>query len=226
MLMMMPRNAKKSKLLELIGVGNLKDATAKQFGAFVDYDQKPDDGGWLTTAMELNLIKDVVNIGNRYSDNIKQIADGRYFSEDGSSHNVFELSGDLGFELGCRGKLGDSCKDDEYRKLRDFFGIKYSFDNCHSLSISWPYILDFDLDFFTITDNHEHTHGWTEKVMIRHFPHLSNQDQFIRFLIENATVITICREPDYCGSIGDSSQILKILDDYYFDGALGTHTTL
>lgn len=107
-----------------------------------------------------------------------------------------------------------------------FFGIKYSFDNCHSLSISWPYILDFDLDFFTITDNHEHTHGWTEKVMIRHFPHLSNQDQFIRFLIENATVITICREPDYCGSIGDSSQIPKILDDYYFDGALGTHTTL
>ena len=91
MLMMMPRNAKKSKLLELIGVENLKDATAKQFGAFVDYDQKPDDGGWLTTAMELNLIKDVVNIGNRYSDNIKQIADGRYFSEDGSSHNVFEF---------------------------------------------------------------------------------------------------------------------------------------
>lgn len=124
MLMMMPRNAKKSKLLELIGVENLKDATAKQFGAFVDYDQKPDDGGWLTTAMELNLIKDVVNIGNRYSDNIKQIADGRYFSEDGSSHNVFELSGDLGFELGCRGKLGDSCKDDEYRKLRDFFWNK------------------------------------------------------------------------------------------------------
>lgn len=54
--------AKKSVLLRQIGVDELQNATAKQFGAFVDYDQRVDDGGWLTTAMELNLIDSIVNI--------------------------------------------------------------------------------------------------------------------------------------------------------------------
>lgn len=217
---------KKSKLLERIGVEKLKDATAKQFGAFVDYNIGVDDGDWLTVAMELDLIGNAVNIGNRHNTNIKQLSDDRYLSEDCSPHNVFELSGNLEFELGCRGKLGDSCKEDEYRKLRDYFGIEHHYVDCHSLSISQPYILDFDLDFFTITDNNDYTHGWTEKVFGRHFPYQSKQDCFLKKLINDAVLITICREPDCCGSIGDSNRILQLLDYYYFNGCIGSSTTL
>ena len=90
---------KKTILLEKIGVANLNEATDKQFGAFVDFDQRTDDGGWLTTAMELNLIRD-------------------------------------------------------------------------------------------------------------------------------AQMITICREPDYCGSFGDSNRILEMLDRYYFEGCIGTDSSL
>lgn len=73
----------------------------------------------MTTAMELNLIGDVVNIGNRHSSNLSQMH-GQYMSEGGVVHNVFELSENLEYELGCRGQLGDTCRDVECSKLRDF----------------------------------------------------------------------------------------------------------
>lgn len=140
---------KRSVLLEKIGVANLNDATEKQFGAFVDYDQRIDDDGWLTTAMELNLIGDAVNIGNRHCDNLQDM-NGLYTSEDGIVHNVFELSGNLEYELGCRGQLGDTRREVECRELRNLFGIEHFFRESGDLCVTRPYVLDFDLDFFTM----------------------------------------------------------------------------
>lgn len=217
--------AKKSELLKQIGVDELTKATAKQFVAFVDYDQREDDGGWLTTAMELNLIDSVVNIGNRYGDNLEEM-NGIYESEDGIKHNVFELSQNLAYELGSRGKLGDTRKEEEYRDLRNFFGIKHFYNGEHQMKVREPYILDFDLDFFTMSSTDEQTHGWTERVLNSHFPVNSEQDLFLKKLIEDAHIITICREPDYCGSLGDSNRILTILDLHYFNGRLKTDVTL
>lgn len=216
---------KKSALLAKIGVANLEDATSKQFGAFVDFDQREDDGGWLTTAMELNLIGDVVNIGNRHCDNL-QLMNGLYASEDGVNHNIFELSENLEYELGCRGQLGDTCREEECRKLRDFFGIEHYFSRYDEVFVSHPYVLDFDLDFFTMSCVDESTHGWTPKILNNYFPNYSEQDRMFRNLIRGAKLITICREPDYCGSLGDSNRILEMLDQYYFDGCIGTESSL
>lgn len=216
---------KKSALLEKIGVADLKEATEKQFGAFVDFDQREDDGGWLTTAMELNLIGDVVNIGNRHSDNLMQM-NGLYTNEDGIVHHVFELSENLEHELGCRGQLGDTCREEECRKLRDFFGIEHFYRRQCDMRVVRPYVLDFDLDFFTMSFNDEATHGWTTKILNKHFPNNSMPDWMLRDLIRDAMVITICREPDYCGSLGDSNRILEMLDQYYFDGCIGTDSSL
>lgn len=217
--------AKKSVLLSQIGVDELQNATAKQFGAFVDYDQRPDDGGWLTTAMELNLIDSVVNIGNRHGHNINQM-NGIYESEDGIMHRVFTLSHEIDFELGKFGKLGDASKEDEYRAYRDLFGIEHFYIDANHMVTKKPYVLDFDLDFFTMSSNDEPTHGWTERVLKRHFPLNSKQNQFLRKLIHDAHIITICREPDYCGSLGDSNRILLLLDRYFFEGQLSTDLTL
>lgn len=216
---------KKSALLEKIGVANLIDATEKQFGAFVDFDQRIDDGGWLTTAMELNLIGDAVNIGNRHSDNLQGM-NGQYISEDSIVHNVFELSENLEYELGCRGQLGDTCREEECRQLRDFFGIEHFYRRYGDMRVIRPYVLDFDLDFFTISFNDEATHGWTPKILNKHFPYHSAHDRMLRELIRDAKVITVCREPDYCGSLGDSNRILEMLDRYYFDGCIGTDSSL
>lgn len=215
----------KSILLNKIGVKDLSEATPKQFSAFVDYEQDIDDGGWLSTAMELDLVGNVVNIGNRYNDNITDF-NGKYKSEDGIVHNIFELSGNLEHELGIRGKLGDAFKVDEYRDLRNFFGIANSYDDTYSLSLKHDYVLDFDLDYFTISSSDDGTHGWTERIFNKKYPLGSKQDRFLRHLIEKSSVITICREPGCCGSIGDSNRILNILDRHYFEGMLGTEVTL
>lgn len=218
------QSEKKSALLKKIGVKDLNEATEKQFGSFVDYDQRIDDGGWLTTAMELNLVGNVLNIGNRFGDNIEEMC-GTYVSEDGITHNIFELSKDLETEFGCRGKLGDTCREDECRGIRDFFGIEHYLGRHDDVNIANPYMLDFDLDFFTLSSD-DGTHGWTYKIFNKYFPDNSRQDKFLRSLISNAKIITICREPDYCGSLGDSNRILQILDQFYFDGCIGTDTTI
>lgn len=215
---------KKSALLKKIGVKDLNDATEKQFGSFVDYDQRIDDGGWLTTAMELNLVNNVLNIGNRFGHNIEKLG-GTYVSEDGITHNIFELSKDLETEFGCRGKLGDTCREDECRGIRDFFGIEHYLGRHDAVKIANPYMLDFDLDFFTLSSD-DGTHGWTQKIFNKYFPDYSRQDIFLRDLISNAKIITICREPDYCGSLGDSNRILQILDQFYFGGCIGADTTI
>lgn len=73
---------KKSELLTHIGVENVLDATEKQFSGFVDYDIRTDDGNWLSVACELNLVSDVVVIGDKNSHNFEEM-DGVYAAEDG-----------------------------------------------------------------------------------------------------------------------------------------------
>lgn len=45
---------------------------------------------------------------------------------------------------------------------------------------------------------------------------------FMREIISRCQFITICREPGCCGGIGESNKILEYLDQYLFEGNLGT----
>lgn len=215
---------KKSILLEKVGVKSLDEATPKQFGAFVDYDLRIDDSNWLLTAAELGLIGDAVVIGNRYNDSIEEL-NGIYTTEDGEEHKFFELSEDLGHELGCRGSLGDRCKEQEYKDIREFFKI----DN----SGAWPQIgeitplvLDFDLDCFTLDINNGPNIPWQNRTFHNKIFGSNESNFFVRNLMRQASVITICREPDYCGCIGDYNVILQKVDHFFFDGELGTSPSM
>jgi hypothetical protein len=214
-----------SQLLKEIGVKDLADATEKQFGAFVDYDLRTDDSDWLLTAFELGLLNDAVNIGNRNNDNISDM-NGIYKSENKKIHHIFQLSENLDFELDVRGQLGDRAREGDYKEIRNFFGIENFYTDYSGIKISNPYLLDFDLDFFTISYTDEGTHGWTEKIFRKHLFDNQSVRHFMNQLKSSAKVITICREPDYCGSIGDANQNLALLDQYFLGGRLGTETTL
>lgn len=213
----------KSKLLEQIGVNDLMKATEKQFGAFVDYDRRVDDSDWLLTAMELELIGDACNIGNRHSTNVEDLG-GVYTTNEGVKHKIYSLSDDINFELGCRGCLGDLALEDDYRGIRDFFGIDHYYT--YGIGKMHPYVLDFDLDFFTMSFSDECSHGWTEKIFNKHFHDGSEERRFVCQLIKNSQIITICREPEFCGSIGDCNRILELLDRYFFRGCLGTESSI
>lgn len=211
---------KKTKLLSHIGVENLLETTEKAFSAFVDYDIGTDDGNWLTVACELNLVSDAVIIGDKYSHNIEEM-NGLYTSEDGVEHHLYNLSNDLEFELGVRGSLGDHAREEEYHDIRTFFNSHYDHVRIGDMS---PFVLDFDLDFFTL-DTNEGTIVWPQMIWEKHFAGLKSGAGFIHDLIKKAMVITICREPDYCGGMGGiagSNYNLQNLDNYFFNGQLGT----
>lgn len=214
---------RKSELLSHIGVESLFDASEKAFSGFVDYDTRTDDGNWLSVACELNLVSDVVVIGDKYSHNFEDM-DGLYVSEDGIEHHLYNLSDDLEFELGCRGSLGDHAREEEFQELREFFNTSYGYEHARVGEMT-PFVLDFDLDFFTL-DTNEGTLPWPIRIWEKHFNGISTGAQFMRDLIKQAMVITICREPDFCGGIGGiagSNYNLQNLDNYFFEGQLGTN---
>ena len=217
------QSQKKSELLEHIGVKNVLEATEKQFSGFVDYDIRTDDGNWLSVACELNLVSDAVVIGDKYSHNIEEM-NGIYTAEDGIVHRLYNLSDDLDFELEGRGSLGDHAREEEFRDTREFFNSKYGYEHAHIGKMT-PFVLDFDLDFFTLNTN-EGTLAWPRQIWRKHFDGLGSGTQMVRDLINQAMVITICREPDYCGGIGGiagSNYNLQNLDNYFFEGLLGTN---
>ena len=211
---------KKSELMAHMGVENVLDATEKTFSSFVDYDIRTDDGNWLSVACELNLVSDAVVIGDKYSHNIEAM-NGVYTSEDGIEHRLYNLSDDLDFELGSRGSLGDHAREDEFRDIRAFFNSRYGYNHARIGDMT-PFVLDFDLDFFTLNTS-EGTLAWPQLIWQKHFNSFTCGAQMMRDLINKAMIITICREPDYCGSIAGSNYNLQNLDNYFFDGQLGTN---
>lgn len=210
-------------LLKQIGVKRLEDATDKEFLSFVEYDLRTDDSNWLLTAMELNLLGDAMVIGNRYNDNIKDLQ-GEYKTESGETHLIFELHRNLNDEFGERGKIGDRCLEDEYGDLREFLRINKK-EPYQIIGKLPPFILDFDLDFFTI-ESDEGSLPWTDKIFNKYFPRESNSSWFLQELIQQAQIITICREPDYCGSLGNSNKIIELVDRFIFSGSLGATPTI
>ena len=129
------------------------------------------------------------------------------------------MSDDLWYEIGNRGKLGDSCRAKECDKLRKFFDSGELYYHC--IGEMSPFILDFDLDYFTMETSKSGVMAWTPRVWEREYVDCAENKRFTQCLMSKASIITICREPDFCGSIGDSNKILEMLDMYLFEGNLG-----
>ena len=209
--------AHKSDLLDHIGVTDLSHVTSKQFWSFVEFDLGTMDDDWLLTGMELDLIKDAILIGQKRNHHIKDM-DGCYKSEDGIEHKLYSIL-HLTQSLDGRGCLGDSQIVEPYfQNVRDI--IQYhnnKFDNVGVI----PFVLDFDLDCFT-TECQGKTYAWPEDIFRNEFVQSHNVEYFMSCLFDRATFITICREPDCCGGIGESNKILNYLDRYFFEGVLNT----
>lgn len=215
------RTEKASVLLSLIGVKTLSDASEKQFFSFVDYDIDTNDGNWLSVACELNLVGDVVVIGNKHGTNVVNDV-LKYTSEDGHKHSIFQLNAHIDEEIGPRGKLGDVALDKEFKAIRSFFAYKPS-QYYGQIGEMKPFILDYDLDYFTLWSEEEGSIPWPQKIWEKRFGRYTPGHTFVRDLMRKAEVITISREPDFCESIAGSNYNLQNLDNYFFDGQLGTN---
>ncbi|MBR6081823.1 MAG: hypothetical protein IKP62_02725 [Salinivirgaceae bacterium] len=206
--------------IDIIKQYNRKEQKSlRDFLTLVEFDLNPYDGDWVTAGMELELIDNVVCIGTdfKYNRNISIWDNNIYETQNGIEHKGFCIN-HLKSEIGYQGIIGDTEKYNQ--DVRDIFG--YKGENAE-LKPDNPYVLDFDLDCFT-TECRDKTFAWPKGIFKNEYADDKNLSlsHFIQNLKSNASIITICREPNCCGGLGESNKILGYLDTYFFEGALGT----
>lgn len=197
--------------------------SSREFRSFVEFDISEKDDDWVNVGMELGLIDDIINIGCEENTNINDWKNHRYRDRLGREHTGYVLT-HLGDELNTHGgRLGDKAikSNDNIRRI---FGYD-PYQPFGSISEDANFVLDFDLDCFT-TFCMGKRFAWPEAIFRKEYGNGTNAGHFIYKLISKAKFITICREPSYCGGIGESNKILGYLDRYFFRGCLGTETVM
>ena len=208
-----PRNISIAERMAKFGNRKIQDIKSKEFWGYTEFELSTLDDDWVTAAFDFNLINDAVCIGVEKDGNVRYTNE-RYADAD-TKHLLLTMS-HLGWEVGNRGQLGDTFKQDEiYVYLRRLFHFNTKEPN------KCPYILDFDLDCFA-TDCLDRTIAWPETIFYDKYVGDFKVHTVMNRLITEATLITICREPSCCGGIGESNKILSYLDKYFFNEGLQT----
>lgn len=216
----------KEEQLEKIISFSKSNPSFEDFMKFVEFEIRCLDDDWLTTGMEMGLINHAINIGGIEIPNIESLDNNVYTDHNNFKHEIYSIS-HLDTELGERGCIGDFCKKEPYyQRVREIMQFNLKNDFKFSNEPIYPLILDFDLDCFTgeIMDK---TIAWPEdifheKIVNNHRYDRISPFSFLNQLIERCEVITICREPNSCGGIGESNKILNYLDKYLFHNNIGT----
>lgn len=191
-------------------VANIKDVPPEQFWSYTEFHLSPLDDDWLTAAMDFNLIGNAACVGVEKDNNVLKL------NQRHQGKHLLYIMNHLDAEIGNRGKLGDRFEETEeniyLRKLFQF-NTKEKFQQ--------PFILDFDLDCFA-TDCLDKTIAWPRRLFYNKYVENLEVRNLMINLMERAAFITICREPECCGGLGESNKILSYLDDFFFEGSLKT----
>jgi hypothetical protein len=181
-------------------------------------DLADDDGDWVSGGMELGIISDAVVFGAE-SGHLADDDDGYIYTDLlNRTHRFWSLP--LPFDaLAHQGVL-----EDTHYKPRELWE-----------SLGWdPYdglcdrtqslILDFDLDVFAMHHRLGPRFAWPDKIFAYQFHErttgrtdLTGFD-FVNLLIDRCGLVTIAREPDYCGGEDECSTILDRLNRTLFAG--------
>lgn len=208
-----PRDLSIADRLAIFGNKKIQDIESKEFWGYTEFELSTLDDDWLTAAFDFNLIKDAVCIGVEKDRNV-HYTNERY--ADAEIKHLLLTMNHLNWEIGNRGQLGDMFNQDEtsmYLRRLFHFNTKEP--------IKCPYVLDFDLDCF-VTDCLDRTIAWPETIFYDKYVGDFKVRSLMNRLIADATLITICREPNCCGGIGESNKLLSYLDKYFFNEGLRT----
>lgn len=215
---------RKQELFQQWNVERIEDVSSKDFWSFVEFDLNVLDDDWLLAGMELGLINHAVVIG-QYENTNMQSKNHKYKSTDGIIHEMYDIP-HLKQSIDSRGCLGDCIiKMPYYTRVRDIFEYNQpqpGHYNIFSENVTHPFVLDFDLDCFT-TDIENKTLAWPEDIFREMYYDNTRVLYFMQQLMRRSTFITICREPECCGGLGESNKILGYLDKYFFEGCLETN---
>lgn len=181
----------------------------------------PRDDDWIIAGMEAGLISDVVQFRSE-RDDLGTITCHRDAS--GKLHRIFHL-GLPGRELSYKGALADPEHEAASEGLWEVMGWNPRTGAMERKT--GGFVLDIDLDFFTISWE-TYTIPFPEEVYRGEFfePRESpNHAEYppvtlIRALSGAAGVITVACEPDFCGGERNARRILEDVNRYIFESAL------
>jgi hypothetical protein len=208
----------------------LQSPDLKEFWSFVEFELSTLDDDWIKAGCECGLIENVINIGADTPMNLDSDEINEYKDHKNKIHDLLVLP-HLDDALSYYHGIFDSALGDpRYNRALEILQLDEKKDCTFNEGSIYPFVLDFDMDCFSVQCVNEQI-AWPETVFVEKYVRnrkgnpLSPQD-FIKKLMQRCEIITICREPTHCGSIGESNKVLRYLDKYIFEGNLNTEPSI
>ena len=179
---------------------------------------------WIKAGMELGLIDDTVIFwaGDELnSGNLKE-----YKDQQGSIHKI-KLLGLPGTELKCQGDLSDTARWESLSELWKILGWQYN-SQFSFAEDERKILLDLDLDCFIVRWKGCYRFPWPDEVFEKEFLNSSKYQSgslwsgkdFLNGLMNKAALITIAKEPYFCGGKIKANQVLGKVNHFLFDNKL------
>ncbi len=219
-----PLNITQKESIRKITKEDIENVSQREFKTFVEFELDENDGDWVSAGMELGLINNIINVGSIDGDNICSWASKTYEDMTGKKH-FGQVINHIAYEFSRKGgALGDIAQYEDFKTVHEVFGYKVLGEDNSAENRDANLVLDFDLDCFT-TECQNVLFAWPEAIFRKLYGCDDNGARhFMLDIIRKAKFITICREPSYCGGIGESNKILGYIDKYIFNNCLGTST--
>lgn len=179
------------------------------------------DGDWVASGMELGIIGDAIVFGAKSGHQAQAQSGSPYEDRDGRTHLFWPLPLPLD-SLAHQGPLADHYYEPKgLWKTLGWTPAKGLLDR-HS-----PLILDFDLDAFAFHTDLGPSFPWPDRIFRHQFLEKSLASsikgmtgrELVGELIEHSGIVTIAREPDYCGGEADADEVFEFVNRYLFEDA-------
>lgn len=186
------------------------------FWQFVEFELGTMDDDWVWVGMYVDLIKNAICVGGVQDDNVSRLNE---FFVTQNKHQY--LIDHLDLELDNRGCFVDRLvyNTEKAQHIRSIFNANWPDEVNNEQGV--PYVLDFDWDCFTGKVDNKII-AWPEMIFHKHYAENVSVKHFMKKLIKDSAFITICKESECCGGIGEANKILSYLDYYLFDRQLNT----
>jgi len=180
------------------------------------------DGDWIAGGMELGIIGDAVVLGAEIGHRCDERQGAAYMDMQGRRHSFWPLPLPLD-ALSHQAALAD-----HYHKPEGLWEALDWKPSTGFIQSKKRLALDFDLDAFAFDTPLGPCFPWPEKIFAHQFETGSlahslkgmTGREFVGELVRQSSIITIAREPAYCGGEADCDEIFHLVNRYVFNDAM------
>ncbi|MCU0439033.1 MAG: UPF0489 family protein [Raineya sp.] len=195
--------------------------TFQQLYQIVEFELNPLDDDWIKAGMEANLINNCFLLS---AENLDEPFLQEYKTKKWGKKKYYYL-GDVWYLFDYKQVLNDPLNEG-CKEFWESFGWNFDYKSSKFIDNRHPFVLDFDLDCFS-TEIMTKNIAIPEELLQDSFnKNINNYNfnsvrHFLKYLIEESQIVTICIENSYCGGIRQAQRIFNAIDYLLFDGELG-----